>query len=246
MTRRRKRFILALLAAIAVLVAVADAERAQAVLLTSDWQTVGDGLLTEDTDTGLKWLDLTETAGQSFDSVFAQLGAGGTYDGFRYATAAEVETFWTNAGIPTISILGDFQAANFTPISQLMAQMGGPLDSTVLAFSDGLTASTKVETDFFGNPINYRVTGRLQLCDDQDTFTISCLGTGLAVAALWDNNFPDAFGQASTGSYLVMETGTGEEPVAIPAPPAAALFGGGLGLLSLVGGRRARRAPVSA
>ena len=62
---------------------------ANSAIVEADWQAVNDGLLTEDTSTGLKWLDLTETANMSFNDVSALLGAGGTFDGFRYATSAE-------------------------------------------------------------------------------------------------------------------------------------------------------------
>lgn len=59
----------------------------QAVLLEQDWLSVGDGLLTLDTSTGLEWLDLSQTDAMSYNSVVAELGIGGLYEGFRYATS---------------------------------------------------------------------------------------------------------------------------------------------------------------
>ena len=52
-----------------------------------------------DTQTGLTWLPLTDTINMSFLQVSAQLGPGGEFAGFRYATVAEVETLWADAGL---------------------------------------------------------------------------------------------------------------------------------------------------
>jgi hypothetical protein len=80
---------------------------ASAALVSADWETVGDHLLTQDTVSGLQWLDLTETYGLTHEFVSGQLGAGGQFEGFRYATDAEVQELWLNfdidlsAGAPT-------------------------------------------------------------------------------------------------------------------------------------------------
>lgn len=59
-----------------------------------------DGMnLSFDSSTNLEWLDLPLTVGQSFNNISAQLGSGGTFSGFRYATTAEVTALWTNFGI---------------------------------------------------------------------------------------------------------------------------------------------------
>jgi hypothetical protein len=64
-----------------------------------DWKTAGDNLITHDDVSGLQWLDLTETYGLTYDYVSGQLGAGGEFEGFRYATDAEVQNLWSNFGI---------------------------------------------------------------------------------------------------------------------------------------------------
>ena len=56
-----------------------------------------NGTYTTDTFSGLDWLDVTESTNRSYDDVFGQL-MGGDFDGWRYASAAEVATFWDNAG----------------------------------------------------------------------------------------------------------------------------------------------------
>ena len=59
---------------------------------------VDNTMFTTDTETGLDWLDLTETRGQSYDEVENQMGAGQRYDGWRHASRDEVRIFWQDAG----------------------------------------------------------------------------------------------------------------------------------------------------
>ena len=50
---------------------------------------IDKGWYTEDTE-GLYWLDVTATKGMSFNDVYAELSVGGLFDGWRYATIAEI------------------------------------------------------------------------------------------------------------------------------------------------------------
>lgn len=59
---------------------------------------VDHGTFTSDTLSGLDWLDLTITRGQSYDDVTGQMGAGQAYEGWRYASRDEVREFWADAG----------------------------------------------------------------------------------------------------------------------------------------------------
>lgn len=68
-----------------------------ATLQSADWKTAGDGLLTTD-GSGLEWLDVTETLGLTYNYVSTQFGAGGAFEGFRYAVAAEIDLFFRAAG----------------------------------------------------------------------------------------------------------------------------------------------------
>ena len=53
----------------------------------------------EDTATGLYWLDLAESNSYYSQDVIAHTGAGGRYEGWRYATETEWETLVLNFGI---------------------------------------------------------------------------------------------------------------------------------------------------
>lgn len=75
-------------------------------LLMSQDSSYGTGSITVDTDTGIQWLDpwLAITAGggspNSFNDVKGQFGAGGLFEGFRYATRLEVNSLlFGSAGI---------------------------------------------------------------------------------------------------------------------------------------------------
>lgn len=70
-----------------------------AAIVSVDWETSGDNLITRDTSSGLDWLDLTETNGISYDDILPQLDSGGQFDGWRYATNDEVVALWSNFGI---------------------------------------------------------------------------------------------------------------------------------------------------
>jgi hypothetical protein len=89
-----------------------------AVLEERDDPVFGVGAITYDSETGLEWLDITESSNKSFNYVSTQFGPGGEFEGFRHATLAEVEELWIHAGIPDIGDMsGAPTTANFEPIS---------------------------------------------------------------------------------------------------------------------------------
>ncbi len=63
---------------------------AQAGINVGDYEAAGDGLLTIDTETGLEWLDWTESTNISFIDMEGEFGAGGRFEGWRHASEAEV------------------------------------------------------------------------------------------------------------------------------------------------------------
>jgi hypothetical protein len=110
----------------------------RAALIEADWLAAGDGLLTVDPDTGLQWLDWTASTNLSVDQVMAQLGSGGTFDGFRYATEAEVTQLYVDAGIPDAP---GITAANLIPVQELLALVGVTGTGGLGPFAIGWTAS---------------------------------------------------------------------------------------------------------
>lgn len=70
---------------------------------------IDQGSYTTDTTSGLEWLDVTATAGMTMDDVSAQLGSGGQFHGWRYASGNELNQFFANAG-GNPSLQGDYLA----------------------------------------------------------------------------------------------------------------------------------------
>jgi hypothetical protein len=90
-------------------------------VLSADWKSAGDNLLTRDQVSGFDWLDLTVTQDRSYNFVESQFGTGGLYEGFRHATRPELEAFLTSAGIPTI----DWHSfENQVPVRDLIELVG--------------------------------------------------------------------------------------------------------------------------
>jgi len=59
---------------------------------------VDHGTYVSDTVTGLDWLDITETAGWSYNQVVGEMGSGGAFEGWSYATRAQVSTLFDAFG----------------------------------------------------------------------------------------------------------------------------------------------------
>lgn len=62
--------------------------QANAAFVATDWKSGGDTLATLDTNTGLEWLDLSQTMGKSLSDVTSLLST--TYKGWRLPTVAEI------------------------------------------------------------------------------------------------------------------------------------------------------------
>ena len=71
---------------------------ASAAIISTDWNTAGDNLITKvtgpGTGSGLEWLDLTATTARSYNDISTKFGAGQEFEGWRYATIAEVSDFF--------------------------------------------------------------------------------------------------------------------------------------------------------
>ncbi len=136
---------------------------ANANLIQASNPSFGLNSVTTDTSTGLSWLDLTASAGLSYQQVIAGTQSGGIFNGFRFATAQEVLGLYTSAGIPGT---GDYPAADpsiqslISLVGATSSQDGHPqtIGITGTSYSGGQVVSS---LDFFyasGVP-TYRVSG---------------------------------------------------------------------------------------
>jgi hypothetical protein len=89
---------------------------------------VDNGSFTTDTSANLDWLDLTATRGMSYNQVSAELGEGGDFEGWRYATLSEVVTFLeNNGGNPSDSNIFDYENVD---AAEAVINLWGGLDCT--------------------------------------------------------------------------------------------------------------------
>jgi hypothetical protein len=82
-----------------------------------------------DTTSGLDWLDVTKTANMSYSEALAELGVGGSYEGWRYATGIEFNTL---VGNYTGAIIAAFDVrVNQEPnkIDGLVVLLGSTIDA---------------------------------------------------------------------------------------------------------------------
>lgn len=82
---------------ILMMVVLLSSASAQADFIETDWNNTGDALATLDTETGIEWLDLTQTKGMSINRAEGLTGAGGIYEGWRLPTRNEVTQMMVSA-----------------------------------------------------------------------------------------------------------------------------------------------------
>ena len=184
--------------------------------LVSQGGTFGADTETLDTGTGLAWLDLSVTASISFDTMQTQLGT--TFAGWRYATGAERQTFFVNAGIPSVP---GVSAANVTPITNLIALLGGPLSSVAVPGFQRDAVSAFLGT--LGG-IGAETGGYLAVGDDPQNLVGTAM-PGLDGSALTNTTF------SHLGHWLVQDQSS------VPEPSTVALVA--LGLVGVALRRRA-------
>ena len=124
---------------------------ANAVVISID-SSFGTDTITRDTDTGLNWLDLTMTSGRSYVDIASELGNGGEFEGWRYASRTEVQTLWQNFGVSdgtnTALLVTDAQYANFVTAA---VTLGNTFNLAYPQYYDyGVQGYTGTETSLLG------------------------------------------------------------------------------------------------
>jgi len=186
-----------------------------AELISVDWHSAGDNLITRDTVSGLDWLDLTETAGLSYNYVQSQLGAGGAYEGMRYAYYAEVIGLITQFGLP----IGSFEV--FSPERDL---------TNITNAVDYIGDTYAPSPGYYGFSAVYNGVNRIWAYDSEYWST-----TRISTEQYVFGMEPD-WGYWQTGHFIV----NSENQSPIPVPPAVWLFSSGLiGLFRFAKSKRA-------
>ena len=102
-------------------VVLCTATASHAAIFSVDYLASGDGLITRDTATNLDWLDWTQGLNLSYLGMVSQLQAGGQFEGWRYATEAELFTLMSNAGAPNP---GDRTVGNVPAVTTMLGLLG--------------------------------------------------------------------------------------------------------------------------
>lgn len=110
-----------------------------AIISVDDIGGFGIDALTRDTDQGLDFLDVTLSTGRSFNDVSGELGIGGDFESFRYATLDEVIALANNFGVNPPFVAGNAGFIN-TDISELVDFLG--VNSVIGPFNRKTTAMT--------------------------------------------------------------------------------------------------------
>jgi hypothetical protein len=183
---------------------------ANAAIVSIDDATFGADSVTRDTETGLEWLDITKSAGLSYDFVSANTGVGGYFDGWSYASVARVTELFTSAG-GLESQLGANNALNFEPVQKLLGLWG-------TTYIDGSSPPpTEFGMAFACNTDCMQSTGAFA------TFRYEFNGSFPAVAiAEFNPGWDGAPALTNVGHALYRQTS------AVPIPAAAWLFGSAL------------------
>ena len=181
-----------------------------AAVISVDWQSVNDGLITRDTSSGLDWLDLTLTNEASYRDTLTQLQAGEQFYGWRYATNAEVIALWSNFGVDLSSAATGIAYGFDSTVDNASYMLGNTLceyNCNLFPFGTlGLTG------DAYDDAPNSR-----------SLIGAYAFKPAYSTAYLTDGNYymSDFDSAAHTGSYLVQTS-------PIPVPAALWLFGSGL------------------
>ena len=191
-----------------LLVTLLFCSSAQASLLEFDLFSAGDRLITRDTDTGLDWLDLTETIDFSYDEMLMELGDGGLFAGFRYATTTDIDRLQQSAELSS----GLF--FTITPsIYQRVADLIDMVGVTNFDSDTGYKAAYGITSDPFlpTSTIDDRIFRGFSLT---------------AGASASQGVIPDNLSSPFIGSWLIRDT-----PTAVPLPSTIFLFVSGIAIL---------------
>lgn len=189
----------------------------------SDDNYLTDGL------TGLDWLEVTETIGMSYDGVSAQLGAGGDFAGWSYATSAQVVTLWGYFGVDLSESavpMSTGREHDSTAVRSLLGYtIGGPG-----CIGGGMTCALYPEVGLLGitstSPYKFQrdIMGSIYQFDHVDGSSFGMFTDTNYYYTQSSNQVDDDESNWYFGSYLVRDA-TG---IPVPEPSIAILMASGL------------------
>jgi len=183
---------------------------------------IDQGATTLDTDQNLVWLDVTESAGRSYNNVVGQFGAGGDFAGYRHATLTEVTNLITNAGLIPYQSYNPASPAEASTFLQLIHLFGPTrVDNDPGAISGERAQVVGLFDDL--NPTNGFV-GFGAISYDSQTFSTGQPSWGAIEVQADRHNVGPATNPGVNGHWLVRDPSSA---VTIPEPTSIALLATG-------------------
>lgn len=169
------------------------------------------GTITRDTSSGLEWLDVTESMNLSYNQVVSELGTGGLFAGWRYATSDEIIDLMTEFGISSFpqSLASALPAAEVGFASQFIQLLGNTIEPGSTSFGGIGILGIREPVDYSGGNTYVLVSGLL-IPDDGS-------GSGPSISVGVPGLSPDT-NPSNAGSFLVREF------TPVPVPFSAVFF----------------------
>ncbi|VAW53261.1 hypothetical protein MNBD_GAMMA05-1160 [hydrothermal vent metagenome] len=193
---------------------------ASAALIENDDPIFGSSAITFDTTTDLYWLDISLTTNLSYEFISSEFGAGGIYNGYRYATEEEVFSLYSSADIPDTS--GTLTLQNVSSVFSLISLIGRS-DKTGFPEVYGITASTAS----FNRSVLRKIENDL-VCSTLSDTVLCSMGYRVGVRDYISSNAANE----EVGSWLVKDVKV------VPIPPSIFLLISGLIVLKITGSKR--------
>jgi len=181
--------------------------------------------ITRDMSTGLDWLDLDVSEGRTFADVSGEFGAGGDFEGFRYATETELHGQNNGPQFDSLFKSAGISGWSFSSIGSYPIVL--PLLDVIGCFGDQCASSPTPGVFGYAYGTILDVNG-LETAAYIEAFESGPWDWG--GAGLWPSGYtpraPNPSSPVYKGNFLVRASAS-----VIPIPAAVWLFGSGLGLL---------------
>jgi hypothetical protein len=236
---------------LALVVSLSISSVANAGFVSLDWKADGDSQASLHEETGIEWLKLNNTGFMSISDVKAQLGVGGTFEGWRLPTVSEVagvnNYIWGTTFGDTELVREDIVSrdaatlyAQYSDVFGVVYKAGNP----ATYMTKGLFVDPDDGTTRYSGSSYYSSNGRFVKDNYNDTFNsevskhatfaVFLVADGGATKTTQENMALTANNPNST-AYVSSAT-------SVPEPTSMAILG--LGLLGLGAARMSKKSKV--